>query len=1277
MATLLLQTAGAAIGSVFGPVGAIVGRAVGAMAGSAIDHALLGGQRSEGVRLGDARLVGAEEGAAIPRAYGAVRLGGTLIWATRFEEEARVERQGGKGGGARSETFRYYANFALGLCEGPIACVRRVWADGRELDLSTVEMRVYRGTRDQAPDPLIEAKQGEGRTPAYRGLAYLVFEHFPLDAYGNRLPTIQAEVLRIVGSLENQIRAVTIIPGATEHGYDPQRVSESLGDGERRLITRNVFHGDSDWKASIDELQALCPHLERVALVVSWFGTDLRAGHCQIVPGVETAQRDDESSLWQVAGIARKAARLVSRSDGGPAYGGTPSDASVLAAIADLKARGLKVVLYPFLMMDIPHGNSLPDPYGGAAQAAYPWRGRITAARAPGLTGSPDRTAALRDEIARFMGTASTRDFRLEDGQIVCDAQDQGYRRMVLHAAMLARRAGGVEALLIGSELVGLSTLRDDTNGFPFVTALAKLAGDVRAMLGPDVALTYGADWSEYFGYHPADGSGDVYFHLDALWASEAIDAVGIDNYMPLSDWRDGDVDAGNPDGFRIAADGAALQRMITAGEGYDWYYPDAGARDRRQRLPIEDGLAGKPWVFRVKDIESWWANPHYDRVGGRERTTPTAWKARMKPIWFTELGCPAIDKGANQPNVFLDPKSVESAAPYFSSGRRDDLIQRRFLEAHLSHWAGRTLPAAVDPGHIFLWTWDARPFPAFPQDGGLFADGGNWRTGHWLTGRLGAGTLPDILAAILADHGFEAGDVEEAAGDLIGYVKAEQTAARNLIEPLMAAFCLDAVERGNKLAWRSRLARASTPLVLDVLAEEEGRADFEETRAHESELAGEAVLDHLDSENNYGRATSRALAPLAASARVLTLALPGTMHGEAAAAAVENMLRDHQASRRKLHFSLGPNALLPEPGDRIVLPDRLDGTFLIERIEDGLVRMVEARGFVSASAGAAAPPVRRIAPARRASSGYAPLVVMMDLPPYESGAETDFARAAAFARPWRRTVLSSSPVREDYVPRLSLNRPATIGSLRETLAPGVAGRLLPTALAVSLRGGECASVPLLSLLNGANRLAVLAANGIWEVLGFQAAEETAPGEWRLSGLLRGLGGSTDAMAAGAPAGARVVKLDAAVRTLGLTSEEVGRPIWWAAGTPGQAASAAFSFSGGLRAQTPLAPVHLSARRLARGDIALSWIRCGRVDSDSWTDGDIPFDEPDDLYRLEILSPSGAQKRTLTVQGPAHVYSAADERTDWGSPQDSLRIRVSQIGRVVASGLVAEAVLRV
>ncbi len=551
MATIILQAAGAALGSVFGPVGAIVGRAVGALAGSAIDHSLFGqnGGTVERGRLSAARIPGAEEGSPLARVYGTARVAGTLIWATRFEEEVTVERAGGKGGGgARVETFRYFANFALGLCEGPIAGIRRVWADGRELDLTEIEMRLHRGTEDQPVDPLIAAKQGTQALPAYRGLATLVFERFPLERFGNRIPVIHAEVMRPVGRLESEIRAVTIIPGASEHGYDPAVVSETTGDGASRLINRNVFHAGSDWEASIDELQALCPNLQRVALVVAWFGTDLRADHCRIRPGVEVGERRDESRPWRVAGIDRAAAARISSGSDGPAYGGTPSDASVVAAIADLRARGLKVYLYPFVMMDVPPGNGLPDPYGGAEQAAFPWRGRLSCHPAPGQPGTVDGTAAARSAVERFLGTAAFADFGASGGLPVAPDGDEGYRRFVLHHAKLAALAGGVDGFILGSEMRGMTRVRDEAGAFPFVEGLVALAGDVRAALGPATKLTYAADWSEYAGLDL--GGGAFRYHLDALWAAPEIDAVGIDAYLPLADWRDGDIGSGNPDGF-------------------------------------------------------------------------------------------------------------------------------------------------------------------------------------------------------------------------------------------------------------------------------------------------------------------------------------------------------------------------------------------------------------------------------------------------------------------------------------------------------------------------------------------------------------------------------------------------------------------------------------------------------------------------------------------------------------------------------------------------------
>lgn len=1260
MATILFQAAGAALGGVFGPIGAIIGRAAGALAGSAIDRSLINGSRTiSGARLATARIPGADEGTAVNRVYGSARVGGTLIWATRFEEEVTRERSGGKATrGPTVETFRYFGNLAVGICEGPIAGVRRVWADGKELDLTGIEMRVHTGSQDQLPDPLIEARQGEGKAPAYRGLAYAVFEHLPLDVFGNRLPLLQFEVVRPVGRLEGQIRAVTIIPGATEHGYATVQVRETGGAGSARIINRNTLTAATDWQASIDELVSVCPNLERVAIVVSWFGTDLRAAECRILPGVEVRARSNESLAWSVAGIGRGGAHLISDNGGGPAYGGTPGDADLRQAIADLKARGLKVYLYPFVMMDVPHGNGLPDPHGGSEQAAYPWRGRITCHPAPGQAGSPDGSAVARGEIETFAGGAD------------------GYRRMILHYARLCAAAGGVDGLIIGSELRGLTQVRDENGGFPFVSELVLMAQDVRAIVGPATKLTYGADWSEYFGYHPQDGTGDVFFHLDPLWASAAIDAVGIDNYMPLSDWRDDDLGADNPDGARLADDVTALQAAIRGGEGFDWYYASEAERAARQRSPITDGLAGKPWTFRYKDLLGWWSNPHVDRVDGREIGEPTAWRPASKPIWFTELGCAAIDKGANQPNLFLDPKSSESKAPPFSSGARSDSMQRRFLEAHHGWWqaAGQLATGMVDPGHVFVWSWDARPFPAFPENLSVWSDGDNWRTGHWLNGRLGATTLADAIAAILTEHGFDDFDVSGVSGDLTGYVQGELASARALIEPLLQVFRIDVAEDGGRLRFRSRGRASIAPTDVDVLAELDDQPLWSETRGHDSDFAAQVILTSFNPALDYEQASVRSRRAKAHSQRILRADLSAVLAEETAQVAVEDLLRDNRLARRSIAFALPPAALALETGDAVRLAGGPDGVFLIERIEDGAVRRIEARRHMPAATTAIVPQEGGGRPvAGQPSASFAPVVHFLDLPRFEPGEARDFARVAAFCRPWRRMAVSSSASSEGYRTRSLIERPARMGRLTAPLSGGVSGRFdRGSVLECDLFFDGVSSMEALAVLNGDNRMAVKSVSGSWEVIGFARADEIAAGRWRLGDLLRGLGGSEDAMLAGADAGADIVVLDSAVMPLALSSEERGVAMNWLVEAGGAAGGRAgpFVFAGGLRAEMPLSPVHVRAKRRPDGVIAVTWLRRGRVDADSWEGTDIPLDESDERYRVELLN-GGAVIRSVEVTAPAYVYGSAEQRADFGALPTRIVLRLRQLGRAVPLGVPA------
>ena len=166
MAALVLSVAGAAAGgAVFGPAGAIAGRLVGALAGNVIDRALFGRAASARWRargLPTSTVMASTEGAPIPRVYGRARLAGQVIWATNLQEvvntrHARRQRRQGHGRRRRrrtttTTTYSYFANFAVGLCEGPIGAVLRVWADGKPLDLTGLDhAHLYAATRRRRP----------------------------------------------------------------------------------------------------------------------------------------------------------------------------------------------------------------------------------------------------------------------------------------------------------------------------------------------------------------------------------------------------------------------------------------------------------------------------------------------------------------------------------------------------------------------------------------------------------------------------------------------------------------------------------------------------------------------------------------------------------------------------------------------------------------------------------------------------------------------------------------------------------------------------------------------------------------------------------------------------------------------------------------------------------------------------------------------------------------------------------------------------------------------
>jgi Gene Transfer Agent (GTA)-like protein/putative tail protein len=1277
MAQLLL-TAASGVGAVVSKagVGAFLARTVAttaaAYAAGYVDRLIFGPRKRsvEGPRLDGFQVQASQEGASVLRVYGRARIAGQLIWAANFKETVSetTESSGGKGGRPAVKTtlteYLYSISFAVGLCEGEIDRIGRVWADGKLFDLSGHNVRLYRGSNTQTPDGLIDAVEGAGNAPAFRGLAYLVFEDLPLKDFGNRIPQLSFEIEKSLrandpDALENQLTAVSMIPGSGEFVYGTTGVTRNIDEGVTASENIHNNQGVTDFTAALDALSDSAPNLGNVSLVVSWFGDSLNAGTCQLRPGVETAVKTTTPYAWSAGGATRAGAHLVSTLNGAPAYGGTPADQGVIEAITSLKARGINVMFHPFILMDV---------------SQFPWRGRID-------VGSNDKTAAAASDIAAFFGTAAASDFSTATGAVIYSGPAEwSFRRMILHYAHLCVLAGGVDAFLLGSELKGVTAARDGTGAYPAVAQLKSLAAEVRTVLGASTEISYGADWSEYFGHQPADGSSDVFFPLDDLWSDPQIDFIGIDNYMPLADWRDGFAHLDALAGASSQYDIEYLKSNISGGEGYDWFYASQADRDAQTRTPISDGVYGEPWIYRYKDLWNWWSNAHYNRPGGVRDASSTSWVPQSKKIIFTEAGAPAVDKAANQPNVFVDPKSSESALPYFSTGYRDDLAQRRIIEAQASFWndAANNPVSSVYGGPMvaadrqYVYAYDARPFPDFPARSDIWGDAANWEKGHWLNGRLGRAPLDLLVTALAGEAGFAAVDAARLEGVVTGYVVDRPMSPREMIDPLADIFQFDMVEAGGVMRFQPRHGEPVLTIDASALAERPDGA-FTLNLSQESDLPAAFRLGFFDEQEDFAPAAVEARDPSANPSRETGAQIAAVIPAAEAEARARSILADAWVMRETLALSLPPSSLEIEPGDTIVLNDLgTDRRYRVTDIEDGVDRRAELVRVSPAVYNAPVGPAVTTSPA--AVQVYAaPAWELFELPLIRDGDDPAAPWLASFSEPWPggvalyRNTGAGSPILTGAAPAR-----AVMGRLTTALPAAGAGRWDNRSVDIRLSFGTLSSRMDEEVFAGANAFAVQSDDGAWEVCQFRGADLQPGGDWRLTGLLRGQAGSEAQALTGASVNARFVLLTPSVTQAVFPADLRALSFDWQAGPekdiPGTANFTQKTFIFTARGLRPLSPVHLRSVKEG-GDIRLSWIRRTRTGGDSW-EGEVPVSEAAERYRLSIFNGASAV-RTVETTAPDYLYGIADITADFGGggPGAMLTFSVAQISDAVGEGV--------
>ena len=1221
-----------------------------------------------GSKVDDLSVQSSAYGKVIPILYGIMRFSGNIIWSTDLKEhvfvtQSEAKASGGKGGGGKKSTtttttteYKYTVSCAIAICEGVIDRVSRIWADTTELAFDPDIFTVYNGTETQNPDPLIQSYEGIGKTPAYRGIAYIVIKDFWLTDYGNRIPNFTFEVVRNVfqeNMVQDKIKEIICIPGSGEFVYDtvPNYYCVSHfkngvlePTGKKRAANISTISQKADALMAMEHLKATCKNIQWISPVVNWFVDSDVAGTSDIKPktefpadknNVEWGYWESYPNLWGCNIWNRRTAPHTKTIPeyNIMTYGGTPSDSSIVRYLNYCKnTLHYNIMLYPMLLVD------------QVSPTLKPWRGRIRPRNA--------------NDVNSFFN------------------RQYGYNYFIMHYARLTKDY--ISAFIIGSELIGLTSFYVETteNGittrsYPAITEFKKLAKQVKdyfkSVGKPNIKVIYAADWSEY---HHTDGG---WFNMDELWADDNIDVIGIDNYMPIT-----------PDLEQSQINYDKIIEYWSKDEGWDYWW--------NNERTIKTNFDGPDYAW--KNISYWWTHTHTNPNG-----ITTSWTPRMKPVWFTEFGFASVDCSANQPNVFVDSFSVENYLPRMSTGRIDFIAQKTAIEATIDFWNNAETNPEKQNGLVekmFLWCWDVRPYPEWPQRKNKWGDWQSWKTGHWVQGKIGnTVNLVEMVKDILVKSGIKKerlilNDLNEA-DEYKGYLINKRTTYRKIIEELANVYFFDAVESdGNlKFTMRKNCKIVKTITKDDIVpTENDGLKELLIiTRTQATELPRRVDVTYSSYNRDYTECTASATRDsYTPPDNEMSVEIPEmSMDISQARKIAQQTLYSLWAQRNKYSFKLLKKHLDIEPLDLL----KID-------LEDGemshIVKVISIEynrpGVLDVKAVSENTDIYNtiddiitewnlgLAEEAEVAIATETYSVFLDLPllPGEEDSKSSQLKIALCGdnKNWNGAeVYRSDDGGLTYNLLSGSNVPNTLGFCLNVLencdCPFVIDNI--NEIIVSLSSGELENIDKTKLFNGSN-LAIVGN----EIIQFQHISQDGflnDSTYRLTKLVRGLYG-TEYYCDKHTENERFVLLTNNVKSTSFPLGYINANKYYKIVTTGKELEDAepllFQYKGNLF--KPYSPCHIKAYRNTNGDLIIKWTRRTRIGGD-WRDNvDVLLSEDFEKYNIEIINQStNRTKRIIEIlNNQTATYTTEQQVEDFGSIQGSIKFKIYQLSSIVGAG---------
>lgn len=535
----------------------------------------------------------------------------------------------------------------------------------------------------------------------------------------------------------------------------------------------------------------------------------------------------------------------------------------------------------------------------------------------------------------------------------------------------------------------------------------------------------------------------------------------------------------------------------------------------------------------------------------------------------------------------------------------------------------------------------------------------------------LGA-ALDSIVESILARAGYDSGDVDASAlaGTVIdGYVLSDQASAAGALAPLQIVEPFDLVERGGQLVAVKQGAGAVISVDDDELSSPDSALpSLAQERGQELDLPIEVTCDYHDASRDYEVGSQRARRSVTRGARaVAKVDVPLVCTATAAKKIAARLLYSAWVERNRFRFFLSRSGLAIEPSDIVEVSGARVRVMRVVASQGGLLQF-DGVAAIPENFGQTAQADGGQAGAAGAVSAVATVLHVMDLPLLRAADDQAGVYVTVSGLTgWRGASLWCSEDQVNFSRVTTLTDAAIMGVAVTALpARSVAVMDRASTVRVQLLRGSLSSCSEAELLGGAN-VALIGA----EIVQFQTATLVEEGLYELSGFLRGRRG-TEA-AAHQVGEAFVVLQEGTVHFLPVPLSERGKVVHFRAVSDGGSLALAqdIPFAYGMKTLAPFAPEHV--RTLREGgvgsDATLSWVRCARKNA-AWVDYiDVPLDESEERYIVEVMNGAAVMRSFEVVGGASVVYTAAMQTADWGaSVPSSLDVRVAQISAAYGRG---------